>query len=121
MGRIPDLPCDIEQVVELLGIEVIRDTGTQLHCRCPFCADRKAHMNVKIRDNVFRCNRCGKGGGILHLYAEYGSIFDYADHAGRKGKTQQGTGQVPCGTSTKDSAEVALFHGTKVGAYRCSS
>ena len=27
MGRIPDLPCDIEQVVELLGIEVIRDTG----------------------------------------------------------------------------------------------
>lgn len=51
----------------------------------------------------------------------YGSIFDYADHAGRKGKTQQGTGQVPCGTSTKDSAEVALFHGTKVGAYRCSS
>ena len=62
MGRIPDLPCDIEQVVDLLGIEVIRDTGTQLHCRCPFCADRKAHMNVKIRDNVFRCNRCGKGG-----------------------------------------------------------
>ena len=60
MGRIPDLPCDIEQVVDLLGIEVIRDTGTQLHCRCPFCADRKAHMNVKIRDNVFRCNRCGK-------------------------------------------------------------
>ena len=53
MGRIPDLPCDIEQVVDLLGIEVIRDTGTQLHCRCPFCADRKAHMNVKIRDNVF--------------------------------------------------------------------
>lgn len=28
-------------------------------------------MNVKLRDNVFRCNRCGKGGGILHLYAEY--------------------------------------------------
>ena len=48
MGRKPDLPCDIEQVVDLLGIEVIRDTGTQLHCRCPFCADRKAHMNVKI-------------------------------------------------------------------------
>ena len=71
MGRIPDLPCDIEQVVELLGIEVIRDTGTQLHCRCPFCADRKAHMNVNIRDNVYWCNSCGKGGGILHLYAEY--------------------------------------------------
>ena len=71
MGVKTNLPCGIEQVVDLLGIEVVRDTGTQLHCRCPFCADRKAHMNVKIRDNVFRCNRCGKGGGILHLYAEY--------------------------------------------------
>ena len=68
MGRIPDLPCDIEQVVDLLGIEVIRDTGTQLHCRCPFCADRKAHMNVKIRDNVFRCNRCGKRWGLSSIF-----------------------------------------------------
>lgn len=71
MGKTSNLPCDIEQVVDLLGIEVVRATGTQLHCRCPFCADRKAHMNVKLSDNVFRCNRCGKGGGILHLYAEY--------------------------------------------------
>lgn len=71
MGVNTNLPCGIEQVVDLLGIKVVRDTGTQLHCRCPFCADRKAHMNVKIRDNVFRCNRCGKGGGVLHLYAEY--------------------------------------------------
>ncbi len=66
-----NLPCDIEQVVDLLAIEVVRATSTQLHCRCPFCADRKAHMNVKLSDNVFRCNRCGKGGGVLHLYAEY--------------------------------------------------
>ena len=29
MGRKPDLPCDIEQVVDLLGIEVIRDILTQ--------------------------------------------------------------------------------------------
>ena len=48
MGRKPDLPCDIEQVIDLLGIEVIRDTGTQLHCRCPFCADRKAHIEKVV-------------------------------------------------------------------------
>ena len=29
--------------------------------------------------------------------------------------------ELACGTSTKDGAEVALSHGTKVGAYRCSS
>lgn len=79
MGRKPDLPCDIEQVIDLLGIEVIRDTGTQLHCRCPFCADRKAHMNVKIRDNVFRCNRLRQRWGhppplrrVLRSHPPYG-------------------------------------------------
>ena len=63
------LPCDIEDVIDITGIKVVRDTGTQLHCRCPFCDDRKAHMNVRLGANVFRCNRCGRGGGVLHLYA----------------------------------------------------
>lgn len=70
MGINSNLPCNIEDVVNLLGIHVVRNTGTQLHCRCPFCNDKKAHLNVKLDKNVFRCNRCGKGGGILHLYAE---------------------------------------------------
>lgn len=68
MGFRDELPCSIRDVVDLLSIQVIRDTGTQLHCRCPFCDDRKAHLNVKLDKNVFRCNRCGEGGGVLHLY-----------------------------------------------------
>ena len=70
MGEVyNDLPCTIEDVVGLIGIQVIRNTNTQMHCRCPFCNDRKAHLNVRKDKNVFRCNRCGKGGGVLHLYA----------------------------------------------------
>ena len=69
-----NLPCDIADVVELLGIRVVRNTGTQLHCKCPFCDDRKAHLNINLGKNVFRCNRCGKGGGVLHLYAEANGI-----------------------------------------------
>ena len=69
MGVNSNLPCDIEQVIDLVGIQVIRNTGTQLHCRCPFCDDRKAHLNVRLNKDVFRCNRCGKGGGVLQLYA----------------------------------------------------
>ena len=69
MGIEHNLPFSIGDVVELLGIKVVRNTGTQLHCRCPFCDDKKAHLNVRLNKNVFRCNRCGKGGGILHLYA----------------------------------------------------
>lgn len=74
MGAYSNLPCEIGDIVDLLGIRVVRDTGTQLHCRCPFCDDRKAHLNINLEKNVFRCNRCGKGGGILHLYAEMNDI-----------------------------------------------
>ena len=62
MGKLKNLPCGIGQVVDLLGIDVVRRTATQWHCRCPFCNDRKAHMNVLLSDDVFRCNRCGRGG-----------------------------------------------------------
>lgn len=70
----PDrLPCGIADVVELAGIRVIRNTGTQMHCRCPFCNDTKAHLNIRLDKDVFRCNRCGRGGGVLQLYA---GIYD---------------------------------------------
>ena len=74
MGIYDDLPCSIGDVVDLVGLHVVRNTGTQLYCRCPFCNDTKAHLNVRLDKNVFRCNRCGKGGGILHLYAEINDV-----------------------------------------------
>lgn len=74
MGIQDTLPCSIADVVDLVGIQVIRNTGTQLHCRCPFCNDKKAHLNIKLSKNVYRCNRCGKGGGVLHLYADINDI-----------------------------------------------
>lgn len=96
MGLHNELPCSIRDVVDVLGIPVIRDTGTQLHCRCPFCDDRKAHLNIKVDKDVFRCNRCGEGGGVLHLYAaamnislaaayeELSRIFQSGEAAGRR-------------------------------------
>jgi len=70
MGTGLNLPFGIADVVDLLGIKVVRNSGTQLHCRCPFCDDKGAHLNVRIDGDVFRCNRCGTGGGVLHLYAK---------------------------------------------------
>jgi len=74
MGFSDNMPCTIEDVVSLTGITVVKHSGNQLHCRCPFCADTKAHLNVKLSSNVFRCNRCGRGGGMLHLYAGINEI-----------------------------------------------
>ena len=63
------LPCTIEEVVELLSIPVVRQEGDRLVCRCPFCEDRRGHLEVDCRKDVFHCHRCGTGGGVLHLYA----------------------------------------------------
>ena len=69
MGDMSHMPCNIADVVDLVGIKVIRNNGRQMDCRCPFCDDRKAHLNIRLDKNVFRCNRCGRGGGVLHLYS----------------------------------------------------
>ena len=101
MGLSSNMPCTIEDVVNLVGIKVVRNTGTQLHCKCPFCDDKKAHLNVKISKNVFRCNRCGRGGGVLHLYAlmydvsmntaydELCRIFNYGEETSREVRLKQ--------------------------------
>ena len=101
-----NLPCDIADVVELLGIRVVRNTGTQLHCKCPFCDDRKAHLNINLGKNVFRCNRCGKGGGVLHLYAEANGISLNAAYEERmravleRGRIDYATGRFIEGTDS---------------------
>ena len=71
MAELYDLPCSIEDVVSLVGLTVIRRTPTQLDCHCPFCGDkgRDKHLNVNLRKNVFRCNRCNQSGGVYTLYA----------------------------------------------------
>ena len=101
MGLSSNMPCTIEDVVNLVGIKVVRNTGTQLHCKCPFCDAKKAHLNVKISKNVFRCNRCGRGGGVLHLYAlmhdvsmntaydELCRIFNYGEESSREVRPKQ--------------------------------
>ena len=74
MASYRDLPCSIEDLINLLKIEVVKDNGSKLTCRCPFCDDKRGHFDVDLKDNVFHCYRCGQGGGVLHLYALYKNI-----------------------------------------------
>lgn len=34
---------------------------------CPFCDDRKGKLNIDFKNNVWRCNRCAQGGGVVDL------------------------------------------------------
>lgn len=63
------LDCNIGQIVELLGLRILRRTPSGADLDCPFCG-HKGKLNVHIGKNVYRCNYCGKGGGMLDLYRE---------------------------------------------------
>ena len=80
MGKSDDIPFDIMQIVSLLNIQIKRPSGSSVYVNCPFCTDTrgrpdtKRHMNVHPEKNVWRCNRCGRSGGKLALYAEFYGI-----------------------------------------------
>jgi ribosomal protein L37AE/L43A len=58
----------ILDIVELLGIPHKEICGDNFYCRCPLCGTKRFTLNVDIRRNIWRCNRCGKSGGSIGLY-----------------------------------------------------
>lgn len=72
MGSYPDeFPFGIMEVVNLLNLRIRRQQANSVYVDCPFCGDRRGKMNVNFQKNVWRCNYCGKYGGMLALYAEF--------------------------------------------------
>ena len=72
MGSYPDeFPFGIMEVVNLLNLRIRRQQANSVYVDCPFCGDRRGKMNVNFQKNVWRCNCCGKYGGMLALYAEF--------------------------------------------------
>lgn len=62
-------PFGIRDVAELLRLRVRRRQPDSMYTDCPFCGDRRGKMNVNFTKDVWRCNYCGEGGGMLSLYA----------------------------------------------------
>lgn len=62
---------NIEDVVDFLGIEKKKGSRTSrsFDVRCPFCGDTKYHMNINTYSGVYKCVRCGTGGGTLDLFS----------------------------------------------------
>ena len=61
----------IEDVVDFLGIEKKKGSRTSrsFDAKCPFCGDTKYHLNVNTYSGVYKCVRCGTGGGTLDLFS----------------------------------------------------
>ena len=62
-------PFDILQVAALLHLTIRRQTPYGIYTDCPICGDQRGKMFLRTGENVYRCNICGVGGGMLDLYA----------------------------------------------------
>lgn len=64
---------DIREVVDFLGLqqEPHERDAVSFNVKCPFCNDRKYHMNINVAKGAYSCVLCSKGTkgqGALDLY-----------------------------------------------------
>lgn len=64
-----DFPFGILDVADILRLNIRRRLPDQVYADCPFCSDRRGKMNLNLEKDTWRCNYCGRGGGMLGLYA----------------------------------------------------
>ena len=62
-----DFPFNIRDVAYLLNLYIRHKSAVSWDADCPFCGGR-GKLNLNLKKNVFRCNRCGENGGMLVLY-----------------------------------------------------
>ena len=65
-----DFPFTIMDVASLLRLNIRRRGPGHVYADCPICGDRRGKMNMNLEKNVWRCNYCNEGGGMLALYAK---------------------------------------------------
>lgn len=64
-----DFPFTIRDVASLIDLRIRHRNAASLDVDCPFCGESKGKLNLNLKKNVFKCNRCGESGGMLALYA----------------------------------------------------
>lgn len=65
-----DFPFTIRDVAYLLNLRIRHKNAVSLDADCPFCGESKGKLNLNLKKNVFKCNRCGESGGMLSLYGK---------------------------------------------------
>ncbi len=65
-----DFPFTIRDVSCLLNLRIRHRNAVSLDADCPFCGESKGKLNLNLKKNVFKCNRCGESGGMLSLYGK---------------------------------------------------
>lgn len=61
---------NISNVINKLHLEKTAQIGNNIYVKCPFCLDVECIMKANMINNLFICNRCGKSGTSISLYAD---------------------------------------------------
>lgn len=70
MAQPQEFPFDIMDVAELLHLHIRRRQADSVYADCPICGDKRGKMNINFAKNLWRCNYCNEGGGMLALYGK---------------------------------------------------
>lgn len=64
-----EFPFTIRDISYILNLHIRHRSAISWDADCPFCSG-KGKLNLNLKKNVFRCNRCGEYGGMLALYGK---------------------------------------------------
>ena len=70
MAQPQEFPFNIMDVAELLHLHIRRRQADSIYADCPICGDKRGKMNINFAKNLWRCNYCNEGGGMLSLYGK---------------------------------------------------
>jgi len=77
-----NFPFDIMDIASLLRLNVRRRGSEGVYVDCPICGDKRGKAYLNTAKNVWRCNYCSNGGGMLALYGRvHGMTNSEAYHA----------------------------------------
>lgn len=88
MAQPQEFPFNIMDVAELLHLHIRRRQADSVYADCPICGDKRGKMNINFAKNLWRCNYCNEGGGMLSLYGKVYGISN-SEAYGRCQQRQQ--------------------------------
>ncbi len=71
---------DIEDVAKIHDLRILRKSGAETFCECPFCGNTKGKFSYIVKkgskENIFHCYHCDEGGSSIDLHMKLSGETD---------------------------------------------
>lgn len=80
---------NIEDVARIHNLKIVRRSGQDILCVCPFCGDTRGKFALTVRkgskSNLYNCFKCGAHGNAIDLHMELSRQEGGPDYSGPDG------------------------------------